>query len=248
MQKRWTDSEMQQLKEYIDDALTVKEISEKLCRSKSSVYKKIDRLSIEVNCLPCKKRMQSYRNWTNEDDLLLEEMWYDGTYSNIDISKKLNRPWGGVKKRVTRLGLGERVFDTSYLSIPDIVNEMSVSKDSVSNWLQLGLKVKKKRVGRYVYHIKAEHLLDFLEKHPHLYNASLISEYLFVNEPEWLVQKRLDDKNIPKNNAAKYTNEEDKEIQRLFMKGVDDKGIAYSMGRSADGIRHRRWILGLLRE
>lgn len=245
--KKWTKEEEESLKVMIEDGLTKTEICNALGRNKNSVAQKVCRLGLQIYNVSDSNGTRG-RIWTKQDDELLTELWEDGVCSNNQISKMLRRPWGGIKKRAVFLGLKDRAFDTSFLSMQDIADEMQISKSQIASWINLGLKTKKKRIGRYVWRISQDNLLNFLETHQNLFDASLISEYLFFDEPEWLIKKREEDKNKPKNIRRYYTNDEDKEIQRLFYSGVDDVAIARALNRTESGIQHRRWVLGLLKD
>ena len=125
---------------------------------------------------------------------------------------------------------------------------MNVSHNRVSNWLKLGLKYKKNRSGRTKYLISQEDLLDFLKEHQDMFNASEISEYLFINEPDWLVKKRRSDLEYYTDNLRfEYTNEEDKIIVSMFKQGKSNAEIARSLKRTESAIAGHLRVLDLSR-
>lgn len=151
---------------------------------------------------------------------------------------RYNRTELALKDKASRLGLSVRPYDDEYLSVLDICNEMDVSEDRVLHWLRVGLKY---RVIKVKYLISQEDLLDFLRNNPDRYDASKISEYLFVDEPDWLIQKRKDDYVFCTSKShIEYTNEEDMKIERLFKQGKSDK----EMRRSESALKKHREILG----
>jgi len=50
------------------------------------------------------------------------------------------------------------------------------------------------------------------------------------------------------NSYERYTEEEEKQIEKLFLKGSTDKEIATLLGRSTDAINHKRQLLNVHRE
>ena len=125
---------------------------------------------------------------------------------------------------------------------------MQVSHDRVSHWLKIGLVHKKNRSGKTKYLISQNDLLSFLKNHQDMFNASLISEYLFVDEPEWLQEKRKKDSaKYAKSNRLEYTNEEDKILLNMFNHGKSDTEIADVLNRTECGIAYHRRALGLCR-
>ena len=163
------------------------------------------------------------------------------------MQNRLNRSWFSIRKKAAQLELGARDYDTEYLSIPTICEEMSVTSDRVLAWIKLGLKTKKSRSGKVKYLISTDDLLAFLEMHQDMFNATNVSEYLFSDEPDWLKQKRLKDvTEYPVNIRRPYTNDEDKIIVKLYNSGLADKEIAKKLGRTEIGIKYHRYVLGLV--
>ena len=135
-----------------------------------------------------------------------------------------------------------------YLSISEICDEMQVSHDRVSNWIKIGLPTKKNRSGKTRYLIDVDDLLCFLEKHQDMFNASLISEYLFYDEPDWLKNKRKSDREFfPINLRSEYSNNDDIFMIQLFKAGKSDKYISDTLGRTESAIRDRLRLLGYTR-
>lgn len=244
----WKPEEIQKLNELLDQNKTRTEIAEALNRTPTAIQVKVNRIG-RVIYNTSDNTGNRGPTWRKEDDELLGELWTDPTISRVVMCKRLHRSQFSIRKRALQLNLGGRDYDTSYLSIPDICREMQVSHDRVSNWFRRGgLKRRKSKSGKVRYLVDSDDLLKFLESRPDLYDASKISPYLFAEEPEWLKQKRIQDRKFyPSNLHAEYTNAEDKKLQHLFNQGKSDEEIAIELHRTTKSIADRRRILCLIR-
>lgn len=232
----WTDSQLKELADMVDGGKTIEELVKHFNRTEQAIVIKVNRIG--------KKIQVGSREWTPDEDEKFKSEWSDGSLSIRAICKNHNRTWFGLRKRALVLNLGPRPYNTEYVSVTDICQEMHVSKDRVYNWFKLGLKKKKNRSGKTKYTVDTKDLLNFLESHPDHFDASKISEYLFPEEPEWLIEKRKTDKDINiEKRRMEYTNEEDKVIEHMFCRGMSDKEIAERLHRTPNGIQCRRMIL-----
>lgn len=241
MSTLWTEEEISKLKEMVESGESKVDIASYFGRTETAIEIKVNRLGLQI--------LRDGRNWLKQDLDSFAEDWYDGSISKPMLAKKYKRSWFSLKKKALELELGPRPHNEEYLSIREVCEEMKVSHDRVSNWLKLGLKHKKNRSGKTKYLISQYDLLDFLKNYQDMFNASLISEHLFTVEPEWLKEKRKKDIiQYAKLNRLEYTNEEDKQILRLFNMGKSDLEIAERLNRTECGIAYHRRVLGLYRD
>lgn len=237
---RWTKEETERLKEMAEAGKSRKKIAKALGRTEHAVDMKLFRLGIQIR--------RKNRSWTPEEDAEFAADWNNPEKSNQYLCRKYNRTRIALIDRAFKLELGPRPYNDMYLTIPAVSEEMQVSYDRVYTWIRLGLKTKANRSGRGKYLIRQEDLLEFLKTLQDLFNASLVSGYLFSNEPEWLKEKRKKDtQKYAKSNRLEYSNDDDKQIVRMFEHGKTDKEIADALGRNLTGLAAHRRVLGLLR-
>lgn len=242
----WSKEDVSALFDLAEQGYCKEEIAEKLNRTVESVTLKAKK----VHCIIYKKKDGSYvpRKWTEQDDMMLEELWNDYKVNKSKMEKLLKRSWKAISCRAVDLGLGNRDSNLEYLTIYDICNQMKVSFDIVVRWTKNGLKYKKNKAGRTKYLIDPKDLLAYLEQHKSSFDASKLDKYLFIPEPDWLKEKRLEDALIHLDRAQyEYTNEEDKIIQSMFMKNKSDEYIANYLHRTTSAIKTRRMTLGLVK-
>lgn len=234
----WTEQEISLLEQLVDEGKQRKEIADILDRSEQSIEIKVGRIG--------KKLLRERREWTNDEDKKLSELWLDTSLSNKEIAKELNRPWYGVRKRSQVLSLGERPHKEEYVTVPEICEYMQVSLDRVYNWFKIGLKHKKNKSGKAKYLVDIDKLLKFLETHQDYFRADLVSPYLFAIEPDWFIAKRKEDARI---NCAKrrvpWSEYDESRLKRLVERGKTDKEIALELNRTVSGVACRRHKLGV---
>lgn len=236
----WKKEDIEELKKLVAEGKNKKFLAEHFGRTETAIEVKVNRLGMQL--------LRDGRIWLDSDLKSFSEDWCDGSVSKQKLIKKYKRSYFSLRKKALELKLGARPHNDEYLSIREICEEMNVSHDRVSNWLKLGLKYKKNRSGRTKYLISQEDLLDFLKEHQDMFNASEISEYLFINEPDWLVKKRRSDLEYYTDNLRfEYTNEEDKIIVSMFKRGKSNAEIAKVMKRTESAISDHLHVLGYFR-
>lgn len=237
---KWTDSEKEVLKQMCEDGASLSDMAKVFNRTESNMRSTIKRFKYT--------RKLERKPWSNKEIKQFKEDWHDSTLSYNALAKKYNRSKTALQTEATRLKLGARLYDDSYITIPDICEEMQVSKDRVYTWIRNGLKTKKSKVKPYKYLIDTKDLLDFLEKHPTYYDASKISGYLFSVEPNWLKQKRQNDSGtFIRKMGIKYSDEELHQIIYLFKHGDSNEQIAEKVKRTPFAIEKVLGDLGLSR-
>lgn len=241
----WTPQEIETLKSLCVQNKTLTQIQKSLPdKTATQIRAKCKSLKLEFN----KKR----KYWSDEEKKSFEDDWYDPTISYATLRKKYkNRSITALRSYASRLGLGERPIDDTYLTISDIMSEMQVSKDNVRMWIRNGLKHHKSHIKPVKYLIDPKDLLAFLEQHPDFYDASKVSKHIFHNEPAWFKEKRRKDAENFRTRSKKseyYTDIECKQIIECFKRGQSNAEIAKRFNRTEYGIERILGILGYSRK
>lgn len=184
----WTKEEDRRLEELLQ-IKSYRETAEILDRSLNAIYQRKKILKI-------KSTRDSKRYWTEQDDEYLSENW--GRFSMRVLMKNLDRSEIAILQRAYQvLKLGPARESTDYIRISEFVKLSGISRDRIINTLVPKYDfpiIRKATLNRRDYFIDLELALSWLESHQSLYDASKISESLFVNEPAWLKEKRRFDK------------------------------------------------------
>lgn len=238
MSYQWKDSDIIKLKKLIKDGKSVDEIAEALGRTINAIEIKVNRLGLQV--------FRPNREWTSQEEKKFARDWANGEVSMNIMEKKYKRTENALKIKANRMGLGARPYNVEFLSATTISEEMGVSLDKVYNWCKDGLKRHRNHSGKVKYVININDLLRYLKNHQDVFNASGISEYLFVDEPQWLKDKRVRDaEEYAVNQRLPYSNQDDKDIVLMNKLGKQDSEIAKAIGRSSEAVRLRKYTIGV---
>lgn len=232
MAKIWSDSDKALLIEKVKLGWQRKELAGYFGVTENSIEIKVSRLGYKI--------LRENRDWTADEEESFRVDWKDPSFSMYMLMKKYARNENGLKIKAQRMKLGPRNEYREHLSITDIIEEMQVSRDRVSAWIKLGLKTSKNKAGKGKYSIKANDLLTFLEKNQSKFNASKISEYLFADEPDWLIEKRKRDINPETCEYREYetwTTMQIKRVKDLVKLGYDIEKIAKTLKKTEYGVR-----------
>ncbi len=181
----WTDEEIEKLRELVNKKLKASEIAEKMGRTPSSIYAQMTRHKI--------KSRVSKQQWSDEENNYLIESW--GRLTLRSMALRLKRTEVAIKLQATKLGLGRATDQNINLKLEEFVDYSGISRSRV-NYLTKNYDfplIKKKLGRRKLYFVDIENVLKWMKKHQEEFDASKISEYLFVSEPEWLKEKRIND-------------------------------------------------------
>ena len=199
-----------------------------------------------------KPKYTNYRkHWKPDEKEQFIEDWTDDTIAIGTIIKRYKRPYSCLVKEAYKLGIGQRHEHTEYLTVAIISEEMQIPKQTIINsWMRNhGLKYKQSKTSHKNYLISQEELLRFLEEHQELFDASKLSEYLFYEEPQWLIDKRKKDVQwYPSKNKSDWTLYEDNKLIHMFKKGATDEEIGKELHRGENFIKYRRQQLKLTRD
>lgn len=241
MKKLWTLEEDNILIEFAKKGVKLSKIADKLDRTENAVRLRCKRLGIQI--------MAKGRHWTKEEEEQFKEEWCSEDVSHDTLVRRHNRTWHALQEKAFSMGLGSRPQNTSYVTVMDICQEMNVSSDRVYAWIKLGLNVHKSNDKRTKYLIDTDELLVFLEHNQHLFDASEVSQFLFIQEPEWLKNKRRKDGSIDiSNKGTEWSFQDDKILVSLYEKGYSVEKLAQIFKRSEIAIITHLNILGVKRK
>lgn len=183
--------------------------------------------------------MPSGRTWTQEDKEYLKEHW--GVNSLSDIARKLNRTKIAVKLKAKRMKLGASTRADEYMTANQVSLLLGVDCHTVIRWIiHHDLKAIRKVtlfVKRF-WLIKNCDLCKWLEKNQDKFDSRRIELFALGYEPEWLKEKRVSDRKLPKNRFKKWTNFEIQKII-IYSKDMNYQKIAQLMGRSHNSIERK---------
>ena len=181
------------------------------------------------------------KNWTpEEDDYLRENV---GKKRLELIGKHLKRSGRAVQDRLVHLGMSHTTFATGMFTAAAIANALNTDSHVPLRWInKYGLKAIRKTVcfEASYWFIKPKDFWDWAEAHKELINFAKIKKNGIPPEPAWVdVERENAIKNIPKKHKMKWTPEEDKQLIRLFDRGLSYEEICKEMNRNYSGITHR---------
>lgn len=222
------------LKHYDGTSVTINHMQEKSNVPRNTITAYATRFRL------CKK---TPIRWSEIELEYLKHEW--GRKTESAIAKNLGRTQMAVHLKARRLELGGRKIN---YSCREVGNLLGICSKSVKSWGDKGLKITKAKTDAKIWSIKFEDLEEFLEKNPDCWDSRKMKYSLWVNDPQWLKVKKLEDKTKPKNRFKKWNSLQDKKLLELFIKGIDFKVIAESLNRSEEAIRHRLGLINYGRE
>ena len=181
------------------------------------------------------------KKWSKKEISYLDENWGKKTLSKI--SKSLKRSKNGVFIKAKRLKLGASTRADEYLTANQASLMLGI-KDSniVLRWIKIKNLPSQKRTmlfEKQFWMIKHEELIDWLEKNQDKFDSRKIELYALGSEPEWLQEKRKEDKKLPINRFKKWTKREDESLIMYYQEGMKQKDIAKMFGRSIYSIERK---------
>lgn len=187
----WTDEEKEKMLELLT-TYSLAEVAIMLDRSEEAVMVNAIKMGYEID--------YKNRKWTNEEEELLTNLW--GNKSIEYISEKLNRTESAIINRVYVLGLGSQIANNyDGLTITDIANMFSINRMVIlTSWVNLGLKINLRKRSNYSTYafVTIDNLYEFLEKNQNIWDSRVLEKNILGKEPEWLLEKRKKDKEMPK--------------------------------------------------
>ena len=191
------------------------------------------------------------KNWTKEEEERLAEEW--GMYSVDTIAKHLSRSHNAILIKVSRLGLGSHLSNSSMVTLNQLLDALGLHggyTERSRKFKAAGLKIHKQRVKDCSFRmVDLEEFWEWAEKNKQLIDFSRFEENALGAEPSWVKVKRAEDfkrGRMVKPRNAKWTEAEERELIRLlrtYRYGWAE--IAQKLHRSEGAIQRRIQDLGL---
>lgn len=179
--------------------------------------------------------------WTQEERDLVEDKW--GIWSVAVIAKTLNRSERAVVRFAEKNKLGSMYWST-YLSSEQIGSMFKVDPSTVVRyWIaQYGLKaIKKPLKKRRIYRVTLDDLFDWCYHNQDKWKATHLPDLIFGVEPDWLIAKRKQDKDIlVAKRGTLWSVGELKSLKEMIDMGMTSREIAGELGRSLNSVRRQR--------
>mgnify|MGYP003772694493 CR=1 FL=1 len=153
-----------------------------------------------------------FRIWTEEEELYLQDHW--GSKSVSLIAKHLKRPYGGVRRRATELGLLDPTLHYDGITVRQLTIALGVSGSTTKTWIQHHDFPAKQKIfskKQRIYVVSFDDFWEWAEKHKHLINFSKLEPLILGKEPEWVKEKRKIDRKKFKERRP-WTKEEKKKL------------------------------------
>ena len=187
--------------------------------------------------------MGSGRTWTEYEIEYLKEYW--GLSPLKNIAEKLKRTKIAVHIKTKRERLGAVTKANEYVNPNQIAKLLKADSHTVIRWIKKhNLKAEKKVMvfKREFYMIKYCDLCKWLEKNQDRFDSRKIELFALGYEPQWLKEKRIRDKELPRNRFKKWTNFGVQRVM-IYSKDMAYSKIAQIMGRSYDSIDRKLFRL-----
>lgn len=187
------------------------------------------------------------KHWTTEEEDFLKEKV--GTLSFHALAKRLGRSVDTIEVRIRRLGLDNTKLLSGKLTANELATALNIDNHTIYRWIDNhGLKAVRKvtRQSAKFNLISVEDFWKWAKQNKEKINFYKIDPLLLLPEPEWVKEERKRDyHHIPKRQAAKWTEYEDKRMLEMVKGGYTQKEIGQALGRSENSVQRR---LSRLRE
>lgn len=240
----WSDLEESKLRQLAKKNKTLAEIADAVGRSEESCQNKARKLGVVINGIP--------RHWTVEDYETLRQLW--GKTQLASIAKQLKRTKQAIISQARKLKLPPCYACSEDILLADFCRDTGISRFSVIETFvpRYNFPIKSEKPGkkRFYYYVDSEHILEWMEKHQELYNASQIPIFYFGEEPEWLSRKRKADYYTETNTqsgkfkATRWSIDEINKLRCLIARDMTYAEIANELGRSEKAVEHKAVRLG----
>jgi Myb-like DNA-binding domain len=151
------------------------------------------------------------------------------------IAKKLNRPIGGVSKKMRELNLSITRKQTGHLTIGELAQLLRVDRKTVENWAfnhGLPYKKRKTRAIKTYYFIDPLLFWEWAVTHKNRIDFSKIEPHSIPPEPDWVDKLRVEKNEVIGNYYRPWTKKEEEQVFLLRQKGNKYKEIADMINRT----------------
>jgi len=179
------------------------------------------------------------KQWSISEIDYLHENWGRVTLNYLSI--RLKRTKIAIVIRAKRMNLGASTRADEYMTANQVAVLLNVDRHAVSRWIKKhNLKAENKILlfKKRFWLIKHYDLCKWLKNNQDRFDSRRIELFALGYEPEWLQEKRIRDRMLPKNRFKKWTS---LEVQRIIInyKDMKYKKLALLMGRSYISIDHK---------
>lgn len=231
---KWSMEENKIIKNMLENKHTYKEIAKKF--------------NVSLNQIKChvyymrKNDLTNRKNkiWTNEEIEILENNV--GKLSIKSIQKLIpTRSKSAIYDKMQKLKISNTKNHVYGLTIHELAKIIKIDDKSIKKWIIKGLlkaKIRKTLFdGKFTF-IKISNFWIFAKENKELLNFKNIERKVLIPEPKWFVDEIKTEKKTTRY-KKKWTNKEDKELQKLFNQKLSYLEIAKRMNRNYSAITHR---------
>lgn len=184
--------------------------------------------------------------WTEEEKTTLENLW--GYSSPKYIAKRLGRSVTAVYKQAEKLRLGSCTQGGEMVFLATLIH--TINGCMVQNlgqvkkkWFKNGLPTHQLRTSKRAnLMVDLQEFWPWAKEHRNILDFADFEPFALGEEPDWVMEKRLQDQNTQNILAAKnmpWTEHDDATLLRLIGKGYTVSEIAEELHRTASGVTHR---------
>jgi excisionase family DNA binding protein len=152
--KKWTDEDRETLKK-LAGKYPPQEIAAKMGRSYESLNTEATNLKISLRCKKCDR---TRKNWTNDEEVLLESL--AGELPPRMIAERMRRPVEGIYRKATKMRIS-LVLETDNWSARQFAELLGVDDTTVNQWIRKKWLVAHKVPHNRRYHISRQNFKDF---------------------------------------------------------------------------------------
>lgn len=189
--------------------------------------------------------MGRYKVWTVEEELYLQDNW--GSKSVTLISKHLDRPYDGVRRKAVEMGLLDPTLHFDGITVRQLMIALGISSfNKTKSWIyQYNFPAKQKVFSRMrrIYVVSYEDFWRWAEDHKHLINFSKVDPLILGKEPSWVKEKRSIDKKKYMERRPWTPQEKSQLISMVNAYQYTYPELAGILKRSENSIRRKLWDL-----
>lgn len=179
------------------------------------------------------------KKWSGLEINYLDEHWGRSTLAGLSV--QLKRTKIAIHLKAKKMGLLPITRAGEYMTANQVSVLLDIDRHAVVRWIEKNnLKAKRKILlfKRQFWLIKCSDLCKWLKSNQDKFDSRRIEQFGIGYEPQWLKEKRVRDRELPKNRNKKWTG---LEVQRIIINSEDMKykEIALLMGRSYDSIERK---------
>lgn len=197
----------------------------------------------------------SRKNWTADDIEQLREGW--GCHGGLPkLASKMGRSVESLKVKAVRLGLGPWLDAQDYITLHQLIRLLNGGPKPGSGYSytrmrleRMGLRMRRKRVRNSLFLVvDIDEFWAVAGEHRDALDFSRLEENVLGMEPDWVKEKRRQDKlngrlHYPKNTP--WSPQEDDALRQAVENGATYADLQRTLRRTSGAIRRRIHDIGL---